>query len=105
MHSVIADPNPPGPIEILKKTTSSFALCWGKAPLMDFAKNYSYTLIYNLSQPYVNVPAPETNYSLSKLLSGTSYNISVKTVGPLGFESESVHKYSTTSKNFILAIS
>uniref|UniRef100_A0A3Q2PB63 protein-tyrosine-phosphatase n=1 Tax=Fundulus heteroclitus TaxID=8078 RepID=A0A3Q2PB63_FUNHE len=91
-------PNPPGPIEILQKTTSSIELRWGEAPLMSNASSYQYNLTYSLSQEDEKVPSLTTNHTLLALLSGTSYNISVKTVGPMGFESESVYKYMVTTR-------
>lgn len=103
MDCVLADPTPPGPIEILRTTTNSVEMRWGEAPMMSLESNYSYKLTYNSSQPDIIVSSAKTNYTLSQLLSGTSYNISVKTVGPLGFESESVYRNMvTTSKNFII---
>ncbi|KAM4734630.1 receptor-type tyrosine-protein phosphatase eta [Anableps anableps] len=91
-------PNPPGPIDILKKTTSSIELSWEEAPLMEYSSSYNYRLTYNTSQQDVNVASSKTNYTLALLLSGTSYNISVKTVGPMNFESESVYKYRVTTR-------
>lgn len=42
-----------------------------------------------------------TNHTFASLLSGTSYNISITTVGPADLESEAVHRYwVTTSKSF-----
>lgn len=96
-------PNPPGPIEILEKKTDSFTIRWGEAPLMDFASNYSYKLVYNVSQVVWVYPA-KTNYNLSELHSGTSYNITVKTVGPLDFESQSVHKCSSTRPHKVTSL-
>ncbi|XP_023207016.1 receptor-type tyrosine-protein phosphatase beta isoform X4 [Xiphophorus maculatus] len=87
-------PNPPGNIGIQKQSTSSIELQWGQAPHMEHAFNYSYKLTYNYSQN--EIPSNKTNYILSQLLSGTSYNISVTTVGPMYFESKSVYKYVTT---------
>ncbi|XP_027857464.1 receptor-type tyrosine-protein phosphatase eta isoform X7 [Xiphophorus couchianus] len=87
-------PNPPGNIGIQKQSTSSIELQWGQAPHMEHAFNYSYKLTYNYSQN--EIPSNKTNYILSQLLSGTSYNISVTTVGPMYFESKSVDIYVTT---------
>nr|XP_019957680.1 PREDICTED: receptor-type tyrosine-protein phosphatase eta-like [Paralichthys olivaceus] len=39
-----------------------------------------------------------TSHTLDSLLPGTSYNISIATVGPRGFESEKVHIYWVTTK-------
>ncbi|MEQ2218684.1 hypothetical protein XENOCAPTIV_006766, partial [Xenoophorus captivus] len=47
-------PNPPGPIEILSKTTDSIDLLWGAAPLMSTASGYFYKLTYNPLQQTVN---------------------------------------------------
>ncbi|MED6257088.1 hypothetical protein ATANTOWER_009842 [Ataeniobius toweri] len=93
-------PNPPGPIEILSKTTDSIDLLWGAAPLMSTASGYFYKLTYNPLQQVVNVSSAITHLTLSSLLSGTSYNISVRTVGPMDFESESVYKYMVTTRPY-----
>ncbi|PWA24706.1 hypothetical protein CCH79_00010052, partial [Gambusia affinis] len=90
------NPNPPGNIDIQKQTTSSIELQWGKAPDMEYAFNYSYKLTYNRSLNDIKIPSIKTNYNFSQLLSGTSYNISVTTVGPMNFESKSVYIYVTT---------
>uniref|UniRef100_A0AAZ1Y1N2 Fibronectin type-III domain-containing protein n=2 Tax=Oreochromis aureus TaxID=47969 RepID=A0AAZ1Y1N2_OREAU len=90
-------PNPPGPIEILSKTTSSIETQWTEAPLMTGAKFY-YLLTYTSSQQSNNINTTNTSWNFSSLSSGTSYNISVTTVGELGFQSETVHIYMVTTK-------
>uniref|UniRef100_A0AAZ1XZ88 Fibronectin type-III domain-containing protein n=1 Tax=Oreochromis aureus TaxID=47969 RepID=A0AAZ1XZ88_OREAU len=82
-------PNPPGPIKILSKTTSSTETQWTEAPLMTGAKFY-YLLTYTSSQQSKNITTTNTRWNFSPLSSGTSYNISVTTVGELGFQSETV---------------
>ncbi|KAI3371524.1 hypothetical protein L3Q82_024105, partial [Scortum barcoo] len=89
-------PNPPGSIEILTKTTSSIGIRWEEAPLMTAALFY-YRLTY---QGGNNTIVYNTNYTFDSLLSGTSYNISVATVGPMGFESEAVHIHMATTRPF-----
>ncbi|MEQ2228056.1 hypothetical protein ILYODFUR_004786, partial [Ilyodon furcidens] len=93
-------PNPPGPIEILSKMTNSINLLWGAAPLMSTASGYFYKLTYNSLQQVGNVSSAITHLTLSSMLSGTSYNISVRTVGPMDFESESVYKYMVTTRPY-----
>lgn len=64
--------------------------------------NFSYLLTYTSSQQSNNINTTNTRMNISSLSSGTSYNISVKTVGELGFQSETVYVYMvTTSKAFI----
>lgn len=64
--------------------------------------NFSYLLTYTSSQQSNNIITTNTRMNISSLSSGTSYNISVKTVGELGFQSETVYVYMvTTSKAFI----
>lgn len=64
--------------------------------------NFSYLLTYTSSQQSNNRNTTNTRMNISSLSSGTSYNISVKTVGELGFQSETVYVYMvTTSKAFI----
>lgn len=93
-------PNPPGPIEVLTKTTSSIYFEWQEAPLMTGA-SFSYRCIIP-SQRVVKIPSTLTRHNFTSLLSGTPYNISVFTVGPMGFESDKVQIHRvTTSKGFI----
>lgn len=64
--------------------------------------NFYYLLTYTSSQQSNNIITTNTRMNISSLSSGTSYNISVKTVGELGFQSETVYVYMvTTSKAFI----
>uniref|UniRef100_A0A3B3XAX1 protein-tyrosine-phosphatase n=1 Tax=Poecilia mexicana TaxID=48701 RepID=A0A3B3XAX1_9TELE len=89
-------PNPPGNIVKRMQTTSSIELEWGEAPDMEYAFSYHYNLTYTHSQEDVKIPSAKTTYNLSQLLSGTSYMISVTTVGPMDFESEPVNITVTT---------
>uniref|UniRef100_A0A8C4DIL8 protein-tyrosine-phosphatase n=1 Tax=Dicentrarchus labrax TaxID=13489 RepID=A0A8C4DIL8_DICLA len=87
-------PNPPGPIEIQKKTNSSISISWKEAPLMTGA-----SFCYHLTNTppgggYNNIT--DTSHTFFSLLSGTPYNISVATVGVMGFESEKVQIMVTT---------
>lgn len=64
--------------------------------------NFYYRLTYTSSQQSNNINTTNTRMNISSLSSGTSYNISVKTLGELGFQSETVYVYMvTTSKAFI----
>ncbi|XP_025765267.1 titin [Oreochromis niloticus] len=90
-------PNPPGQIKNLSKTTSSIETQWTEAPLMTGAKFY-YLLTYTSSQQSNNINTTNTSWNFSSLSSGTSYNISVTTVGELGFQSETVYIYMVTTK-------
>lgn len=94
-------PNPPGPIKILNQTTSSIQVEWGEAPLMSSGFDYK-LLIYPTGNITV-VPSHNTSFTFTPLLSGTPYNISVKTVGPMGLESGSVFRTGvSTSEAFTL---
>ncbi|XP_063757417.1 receptor-type tyrosine-protein phosphatase eta isoform X5 [Eleginops maclovinus] len=82
-------PNPPGLISILNKTTSSIDISWEEAPLMTNA-SFQYKLINVSPQARESYNTSKTHHTFDSLPSGTSYNISVATVGKMGFESESV---------------
>lgn len=104
---VLTDPNPPGSIQILKKTTSAINISWEEAPLMtNESFNYVLTItqsLQNVSTPIISPGITDHFFNFSSLLSGTSYNISVITQGPMGFKSEAVYSNMvTTSKDFIL---
>ncbi|KAM8750635.1 receptor-type tyrosine-protein phosphatase beta-like isoform 11-T11 [Acanthopagrus schlegelii] len=91
-------PNPPGPITVLMKTTSSIEFGWQEAPLMTGAR-FLYRCIIP-SQSGVDIPSNRTSHNFTSLLSGTPYNISVFTVGPLGFESDKVQIHEVTTRPF-----
>ncbi|KAM4618292.1 receptor-type tyrosine-protein phosphatase eta-like [Polymixia lowei] len=91
-------PNPPGPIGILKKTTSSIQIQWQEAPLMANAL-FHYLVTYTQSQSAEStVNTSNTTHMFSNLSSGTPYNISVATVGPLGFKSKEVWSRLVTTR-------
>ncbi|XP_039989379.1 receptor-type tyrosine-protein phosphatase eta isoform X2 [Xiphias gladius] len=83
-------PNPPGLIEVLTKTTSSIEIRWREAPLMT-GVSFDYKLTNTPSQGGGYIITKNTSHTFDSLLSGTSYNISIATVGALCFESEKVH--------------
>ncbi|XP_074533307.1 receptor-type tyrosine-protein phosphatase beta [Halichoeres trimaculatus] len=82
-------PNPPGKIEVLKKTTSSLHIMWGEAPLMTGA-SFFYRLSDISAQRGNDISVNSTSHTFTALLSGTPYNISVATEGAMGFQSDRV---------------
>ncbi|XP_049928086.1 receptor-type tyrosine-protein phosphatase eta isoform X2 [Epinephelus moara] len=92
-------PNPPGPIDILQKTTSSIDIRWGEAPLMSGA-SFHYQLTNLPLQGGEYIRTNNTSHTFTPLLSGTSYTISVATVGVMGFESEKVQIHMVTTRPF-----
>ncbi|XP_056244328.1 tenascin-X isoform X2 [Seriola aureovittata] len=90
-------PNPPGSIEVLTKTTSSIEIRWEEAPLMTGA-SFVYKLTDTQSQGGRIFTTNTTSHTFASLLSGFSYNISIVTVGVMGFESERVHIYFVTTR-------
>lgn len=71
---------------------------WKEAPLMT-AASFQYRLTITSREAEVYIPGTNTSHTFDYLLSGTSYNISVATVGAMGFESEEVQIHSVnTSK-------
>lgn len=96
-----AVPNPPGPLDILAKTNSSIDIKWQEAPLMTVG-SFHYRLSITPPGGGVNVSVANSSHSFAPLLSGTPYNISVLTVGALGFESEEAEiSMVNTSKRFV----
>uniref|UniRef100_A0A8C7YC66 protein-tyrosine-phosphatase n=1 Tax=Oryzias sinensis TaxID=183150 RepID=A0A8C7YC66_9TELE len=96
-------PNPPGPIKILNQTTSSIQVEWGEAPLM--SSGFDYKLLIYPTGNIIVVPSHNTSFTFISLLSGTPYNISVKTVGPMGLESGSVFRTGvSTSEAFYFCV-
>lgn len=82
-----AVPNPPGPIDILTKTTSSIGIRWTEAPLMA-GTSFEYRLTIASPESKIRIPGNNTSHTFAPLLSGTSYNMSVATVGAFDFKSE-----------------
>ncbi|KAL0968000.1 hypothetical protein UPYG_G00260820 [Umbra pygmaea] len=92
-------PNPPGNITILEKNTSFISVNWSEAPLMANT-SFSYLVkVYNRTQLFnLMVNSSTTSQTLANLLSGTTYSISVTTVGSLGFQSKEVWIYNITTR-------
>ncbi|XP_049578499.1 receptor-type tyrosine-protein phosphatase eta isoform X2 [Syngnathus scovelli] len=90
-------PNRPGPIEILTKSTNSIEARWTDAPLMN-GTSFFYQLTRAPSEESGYINTTNSGYTFDNLLSGTPYNISVTTIGVLGFRSEVIHAYSVTTK-------
>ncbi|KAK9516915.1 hypothetical protein VZT92_024823 [Zoarces viviparus] len=93
-------PNPPGPIDVLTQATSYIDIRWKEAPLMTGA-----TFHYQLtkSSPHGDehdTTTYNTSHTFTSLLSGTSYNFSVATVGAMGFKSEKVQINMVTTRPF-----
>ncbi|KAM8891688.1 receptor-type tyrosine-protein phosphatase beta isoform 1-T1 [Spinachia spinachia] len=88
-------PNPPGAITVSGKTTSSIFIGWTEAPLMTGAMFY-YQLIKRLLQIEEYNTTTNTSHCFTGLLSGTSYNISIETVGAMYLKSEKVQITVTT---------
>ncbi|XP_074490158.1 phosphatidylinositol phosphatase PTPRQ [Sebastes fasciatus] len=92
-------PNPPGPIDILEKTTSSIAIVWKEAPLMT-GTSFHYQLGISPTQGGGYINTTNTSHTFDSLRSGTPFNFSVATVGAIGFESERVQIHMVTTRPF-----
>uniref|UniRef100_A0A3Q1EYV8 protein-tyrosine-phosphatase n=1 Tax=Acanthochromis polyacanthus TaxID=80966 RepID=A0A3Q1EYV8_9TELE len=90
-------PNPPGPIEIQEKMTSSIKFNWGEAPQMS-GRSFHYQVTIKPSQGGGNITTTATNHTFASLPSGTSFNISVVTVGVWGFVSRRVYRNMVTTR-------
>ncbi|XP_035273586.1 receptor-type tyrosine-protein phosphatase eta-like isoform X4 [Anguilla anguilla] len=84
-------PNPPKAIKVVEQTTGSINISWGRPLDMDLGQ-YSFTVF--ISSP--NLMTADNWTRLDNLTSGTPYNISVVTVGPLGYQSMPVRILATT---------
>ncbi|KAG1943170.1 receptor-type tyrosine-protein phosphatase eta [Pimephales promelas] len=92
-------PNRPGEIKHLFKSNHSLLLQWAEAQDMtvgSFTYNLTYWSSYNNS--YFTL-TPNYTFLLDGLQSGTFYTVSVTTVGPMNFSSESVSYNVTTMPN------
>ncbi|XP_051564734.1 receptor-type tyrosine-protein phosphatase eta-like isoform X1 [Myxocyprinus asiaticus] len=90
-------PNKPGEILESFKSTHSVSLKWAEAQDMT-AGSFNYRLTYWLGNNTNQFLTPNNSYLLDSLRSGTSYNVSVATVGPMGFQSGSVFRYPVTTE-------
>ncbi|XP_062845375.1 receptor-type tyrosine-protein phosphatase eta [Trichomycterus rosablanca] len=80
-------PNKPGSVQVLAKTTNSLLLEWATAQGMK-ARNFNYSLTYQPNPNFTTFITQNNTFLLTNLQSGTSYNISLNTVGLGGFQSE-----------------
>ncbi|KAA0723485.1 Receptor-type tyrosine-protein phosphatase eta [Triplophysa tibetana] len=90
-------PNKPGELKELSKSTHSLLLRWAEAQGMT-PGSFNYSLTYWLGLNSSQVRTTNNTFLLDNLRSGTSYNVSVATVGPMDFKSESVFKFPVTTK-------
>lgn len=95
----VSDPNKPGELKELSKSNHSLLLRWVEAQDMT-PGSFNYSLTYwrglNSSQFWTT----NNTFLLDNLRSGTSYNVSVATEGPMGFKSESVFRFPVTTSKF-----
>ncbi|KAK6309243.1 hypothetical protein J4Q44_G00207060 [Coregonus suidteri] len=88
-------PNPPGPLNITERTTSSLVVQWTTPGLMTGAPNISYNISYQpngtgLGERNQSSSTHDLSSNVTSLFSGALYTITVKTVGPQDLESASV---------------
>uniref|UniRef100_A0A8C2A0V7 protein-tyrosine-phosphatase n=1 Tax=Cyprinus carpio TaxID=7962 RepID=A0A8C2A0V7_CYPCA len=91
----LADPNRPGEIKILLKSSHSLLFQWDEAESMT-AGSLNYNLTYWPSYNTSQYLTPNNTFLLDGLRSGTTYNVSVVTVGPMGFQSDPIRVHVTT---------
>ncbi|KAM9376093.1 receptor-type tyrosine-protein phosphatase beta-like [Pholidichthys leucotaenia] len=89
-------PNPPGQIEILMKKTDSIEITWGEAPQMSQGLFHYELTITPSKEKEISVTI--NNYTFPSLSSGTSHNISVATVGQMGFKSSKSYSLMVTTR-------
>ncbi|XP_056603685.1 receptor-type tyrosine-protein phosphatase eta isoform X3 [Triplophysa dalaica] len=90
-------PNKPGELKELSKSNHSLLLWWVEAQGMT-PGSFNYSLTYWLGLNSSQFWTTNNTFLLDNLRSGTSYNVSVATEGPMGFKSESVFRFPVTTK-------
>uniref|UniRef100_A0A8C1G9M2 protein-tyrosine-phosphatase n=1 Tax=Cyprinus carpio TaxID=7962 RepID=A0A8C1G9M2_CYPCA len=88
-------PNRPGEIKVLLKSSHSLLFQWDEAESMT-AGSLNYNLTYWPSYNTSQYLTPNNTFLLDGLRSGTTYNVSVVTVGPMGFQSDPIRVHVTT---------
>ncbi|XP_055078519.1 receptor-type tyrosine-protein phosphatase eta [Periophthalmus magnuspinnatus] len=91
-------PLPPESVTVTGRTNSSLDLSWGVQTQMQDAPDITYNITYDDS----HVTSANSTTSLTPLMSGTYYNITVKTVGPQGLLSTEVNIRACTNPNPVL---
>lgn len=98
-YSYLLDPTPPGSIIFSQRTNSSISLKWATPALMENAPNISYSITYQSDGGNVQYISSLVNSTaLNSLFSGTSYNITVQTVGAMNLSSTFVYNSTFTCK-------
>lgn len=98
-YSYLLGPTPPGPIIVTQRTNSSLHLNWATPVSMEGAPDISYNITYQEKGGEVQTTNTKVNeMKLSGLSSGTSYDITVKTVGPQNLQSTTVNISTFTCK-------
>ncbi|XP_070827425.1 receptor-type tyrosine-protein phosphatase eta-like [Chaetodon trifascialis] len=103
LSSFATFPNPPGSIIISNRTNSSLHLVWATPALMEGAPQISYLVMYQSEGGEVlNKNTTDNSTVLSLLSSGTSYNVTLRTVGPEDLRSTAVYDSAFTLPNPVL---
>ncbi|KAM9807799.1 receptor-type tyrosine-protein phosphatase eta-like [Neosynchiropus ocellatus] len=101
VNSFATVPTPPGSIIISERTNSSLHLWWAPPSMMADAPNVSYFISYRMSSSE-SARSSTNSIVLSRLSSGTSYTVIVRTVGPQNLMSSGVSETSFTIPNPVL---
>ncbi|XP_048118160.1 receptor-type tyrosine-protein phosphatase eta-like isoform X1 [Alosa alosa] len=96
--SIATYPTKPGAITIIETTTDSITLAWVSAPNMTNG-SFNYAVTYETAGANSSeITTNNITHLLSGLSSGTPYNISVATVGPMDLKSDLVFLYPVTTR-------
>lgn len=97
MNLFVSGPIPPDHIEI-QAETNLLRLSWD-IPKLHGAPNIIYNITYQSEggQPETT-NTTENSTELTKLSSGTGYNITLETIGPQNLKSETITRFAVTSK-------
>ncbi|XP_041966844.1 receptor-type tyrosine-protein phosphatase beta-like [Alosa sapidissima] len=98
-------PNPPGSISIDHTTTHSISISWAPAPLMENSDSFNYTVTISNSSWSREYNTITTSQNLTELTPGTSHNITVRTTGPFGLQSQRVEVNSVTRPETVQQLS
>lgn len=97
MHCCFTVPTPPRELKVMERSTDTLNISWARPLNMSFLP-HTFLLQYSSTNQSLSFNCSQNFTSLTGLSAGVLYNITVKTVGALGYMSTSQYLKEYTSK-------